>query len=59
MLPTGWPHEAPDRPLSVTEAHQAMQRHRDCHTDECARKTAARDVLIAAGRMVPAQPRTR
>ncbi|BDT95731.1 hypothetical protein IFM12275_57070 [Nocardia sputorum] len=53
MWPTGWPHEAPDTPLSVTEAHLAMQRHRACRTDQCPRKAAARQTLIEAGRMRP------
>jgi hypothetical protein len=51
--PTGWPHEAPDRPLTVTEAHQAMQAHRGCRADQCPRKAAARQTLIAAGHMKP------
>lgn len=53
MWPQGSPHEAPDDPLSVAEAHATMQRHRECHADECPRKAAARQTLIAAGRMRP------
>ena len=49
----GWPHEAPDRPLSVDEAHTTMQRHRGCRAQDCPRKDAARRALIAAGRMKP------
>lgn len=49
----GWPHEAPDRPLSVKDAHMTMQRHRGCHAQDCPRKDAARQALIAAGRMKP------
>lgn len=53
LWPKGWPHEAPDRPLSVREAHATMQRHRECRADECPRKAAARRTLIDAGRMKP------
>ncbi|UGT63944.1 hypothetical protein [Nocardia asteroides] len=50
--PAGWPHEAPDRRLSITEAHQAVQRHRACEADECPRKDAALRVLVQSGRVV-------
>lgn len=53
VWPTGWPHEAPDHPLTSPEAHLTMQRHRDCRTDQCPRKAAARQVLIDTGRMKP------
>ncbi|MER7452068.1 hypothetical protein [Nocardia beijingensis] len=53
LWPAGWPHEAPETPLSVTEAHQTMQRHRACRADQCPRKAAARQTLIDAGRMKP------
>ncbi|MEU2014042.1 hypothetical protein, partial [Nocardia sp. NPDC019302] len=53
LWPTGWPHEAPEQPLSVSEAHQTMQRHRECRADQCPRKAAARRTLIEAGRMKP------
>ncbi|MFD8244590.1 MULTISPECIES: hypothetical protein [Nocardia] len=53
LWPTGWPHEAPEHPLSVPEAHATMQRHRGCRADGCPRKAAARQTLIDAGRMVP------
>ncbi|MFI2284366.1 hypothetical protein [Nocardia beijingensis] len=39
--------------MSVTEAHQTMQRHRACRADQCPRKAAARQTLIDAGRMKP------
>ncbi|MFE9323951.1 hypothetical protein ACIHDR_21605 [Nocardia sp. NPDC052278] len=51
--PSGWPHDAPEVPLSVNEAHMTMQRHRGCRADECPRKAAARQTLISAGRMKP------
>ncbi|MGW0250803.1 hypothetical protein ACWDYH_29635 [Nocardia goodfellowii] len=53
LWPEGWPHEEPDRPLSVLEAHATMQRHRECRADDCPRKAAARRTLIDAGRMKP------
>ncbi|MGO4615293.1 hypothetical protein AB4305_12565 [Nocardia sp. 2YAB30] len=53
LWPHGWPHEAPDQPLSVSEAHWTMQRHRGCRVQDCPRKAAARQALIAAGRMKP------
>jgi hypothetical protein len=53
LWPTGWPHEAPEHPLSVSEAHQTMQRHRECRADQCPRKAAARRTLIDTGRMKP------
>lgn len=51
--PTGWPHAAPDRPLSVEEAHATMQQHRGCRATECPRKETARQTLIDGGRMKP------
>lgn len=51
--PSGWLHDAPERPLSVDEAHMTMQRHGGCRGDECPRKSAARQALIDAGRMKP------
>ncbi len=58
MWPDGWPHEAPDHPLSVHEAHRAMQRHRNCLIDECPRKRAAWRTLIEAGKVRPDSGRT-
>lgn len=54
--PCGWPHDAPDQPLTLLQAHQAMQSHRECSIKECARKAAAFDALIGAGAI---KPRTR
>jgi hypothetical protein len=51
--PVRSPHEAPERPLSVEEAHRLMQQHRQCRADQCPRKKAARQTLIAAGHMKP------
>lgn len=59
LWPVGWPHEAPEQPLSVPEAHKAMQNHHECRADECPRKAAAREALIAAGRMRPDTSRER
>lgn len=53
VLPAGRPHEAPESPLSVTESHRVMQRHMDCHLDECPRKAAAWRILVDAGRVTP------
>ncbi|WP_067479860.1 hypothetical protein [Nocardia amamiensis] len=53
LWPRGWPHEGPDHSLSVSEAHATMQRHRGCREQDCPRKAAARNTLIAAGRMKP------
>ncbi|WP_069160135.1 hypothetical protein [Nocardia altamirensis] len=50
---TVWPHEAPDRPLGISEAHAAMQLHKECRADQCPYKAAARQTLIDAGRMKP------
>ncbi|ATL66065.1 hypothetical protein [Nocardia terpenica] len=53
LWPNGWPHEAPDRPLSVNEAHKTMQRHRGCRADGCPRKELAWWTLIEAGMVKP------
>ena len=53
VWPIGWPHEAPEGPMSVNEAHAAMQRHRSCRRDECPRKRAAYQALVEAGRIRP------
>ncbi|MET8655403.1 hypothetical protein [Nocardia aurea] len=49
----GWAHAVPVRRFTVTEAHRAMQLHRECSAIDCPRKEAARAVLVAAGRVVP------
>jgi hypothetical protein len=51
--PNGWPHEAPEQPSSVDEAHRIMQRHRGCRIDGCLRKRSAWRTLIEAGRVKP------
>jgi hypothetical protein len=53
LWPGASPHEAPERPLSVDEAHREMQQHRGCRSDQCPRKQAARQTLIDAGHMTP------
>lgn len=40
----GWPHDAPDEPLTVTGALMAMKLHAGC-PNRCARKTAAAQAL--------------
>ncbi|MFD0361904.1 hypothetical protein ACFQZZ_10665 [Nocardia sp. GCM10030253] len=49
VWPAGWPHEAPELPFTVAEAGRVLQRHRQCHIDRCARKSAAFRILLAAG----------
>jgi hypothetical protein len=56
--PEQWPHEAPEQKLTIPEAHQAMQRHKGCRRDECARKGAAFNTLVAAGKIQPDASRT-
>ncbi|WP_280268955.1 hypothetical protein [Nocardia wallacei] len=53
VWPIGWPHEAPDEPMSVSDAHLAMQRHRGCRREECPRKRAAYQTLVDEGRLKP------
>lgn len=53
-----WPHDAPDEPLTVAEAHRTMQRHRNCLREECPRKNAAYRVLVEAGDIRPDASRT-
>ncbi len=48
--PPGWSCSKPDRALTVAEAHLTMQMHRE---HSCARKRAAFETLIAAGRIKP------
>lgn len=59
VWPIGWPHEAPDRPFSVADAHRVMQGHRGCQRDECLRKRAAYDTLVGAGHIKPDSARAR
>lgn len=53
MWPANWPHEQPEQPLTVGEAHQTMQHHRACLREECDRKQAAWEILVQAGRVRP------
>ncbi|MBF6165068.1 hypothetical protein IU486_09815 [Streptomyces gardneri] len=46
-------HQAPILPFTVGQAHEVMRIHIACRAKHCARKAAARQVLIDAGRMVP------
>lgn len=59
LWPRNWPHEMPEKALSIIEAHQAMQLHRNCRKEECARKRAAWDVLVESRRIVPDSGRVR
>jgi hypothetical protein len=51
--PVGWPHDAPDRQLSVYESQRTMQLHRDCEMPSCPRKSAAWQVLVEAKKIQP------
>lgn len=59
LWPLGWPHEAPEEPLTVAEAHLTMQRHCSCQREKCPRKAAAYQTLVEAGRLTPDTGRTR
>ncbi|MGW5439957.1 hypothetical protein [Nocardia asteroides] len=49
-------HRAPSELPTVEQAHAVMQTHRACERWHCRRKTAAWNVLVAAGRIVPSTP---
>ncbi|WP_280271046.1 hypothetical protein [Nocardia wallacei] len=48
--PMDWTCDLPNRPLSLRDAHRAMQLHRE---HGCARKRAAFAMLVAHGHIVP------
>ncbi len=48
--PMDWTCDLPNRPLSLRDAHRAMQLHRE---HDCARKRAAFAMLVAHGHIVP------
>ncbi|MFE7742120.1 hypothetical protein [Nocardia sp. NPDC057455] len=48
--PEVWTCATPAQPLTIAEAHHAMQSHRD---HDCARKRAAFTALVTAGRITP------
>ncbi|WP_157185741.1 hypothetical protein [Nocardia transvalensis] len=52
-VPAALPHTAPEHPFAVPEAHRTMQQHLDCTVADCARKAAAYDALVSAGRIKP------
>jgi hypothetical protein len=52
-------HAAPNRPLSIDQAHQAMRDHVDCRASRCACKGAAFEVLTVEGRITPDPARSR
>ncbi|MBL1079771.1 hypothetical protein JK358_35755 [Nocardia sp. 2] len=43
---------------AVVRAHQVMQRHRACRVGSCREKSAAFDLLVSLGRIVPDSHRT-
>lgn len=57
VLRVQWPPLAscawPARPLTVDQAHQAMQIHRECDIDTCGCKWTAQTVLVEAGHLRP------
>jgi hypothetical protein len=48
--PQAWTCDLPTRPLTLADAHRALQLHRE---HDCARKRAAFATLVAAGRITP------
>ncbi|MBH0779942.1 hypothetical protein [Nocardia bovistercoris] len=52
-------HAAPVLPFSVHMAHEMMQLHLGCRAKHCARKAAAQQTLVEAGRMVPSSTKPR
>lgn len=44
VWPTGYPHDAPDQPFTITGALMAMRLHDKC-PDTCPRKSAATQAL--------------
>ncbi|MFF3224107.1 hypothetical protein ACFYV7_15045 [Nocardia suismassiliense] len=58
IWPTTLIHAAPAEPFTIFGAHLAMQRHRHCRLDHCARKSAAFDRLVSARHAVPEATRT-
>ncbi|WP_330232107.1 hypothetical protein OHA40_06230 [Nocardia sp. NBC_00508] len=46
-------HQVPTLPFTIDQAHEVMRVHVACRARLCARKAAARQVLIDSGRMVP------
>ncbi len=48
-------HDAtPEQALTITQAHRIMQSHRHCPVSICAAKARTKRVLVAAGKLVPA-----
>ncbi|MEV0548775.1 hypothetical protein OG308_16405 [Nocardia salmonicida] len=52
-------HTAPMLLFTPAQAHEVMQIHVACRAKQCPRKSVALDVLVSAGRMVPAENRLR
>ncbi|MFE7797582.1 hypothetical protein [Nocardia sp. NPDC057440] len=51
IWPAAWTHEAPSQPFTIAEAHNEMQRHRNCGVDICDRKAAALRALVEGGKV--------
>ena len=52
-------HTKPEQPYTVDEAHHIMRQYVACRRHECARKHAAWEVLVEAGRITPDSGRAR
>lgn len=49
--PANWPHEAPETPLTIDEAHAVLRGHVNCTADMCERKRAACETLSSTGNL--------
>ncbi|MFX0578400.1 hypothetical protein [Nocardia nepalensis] len=52
-------HQAPMLPFTVAQAHEIMRIHIACRAKQCPRKAVAQQILVDAGRIVPAAHRPR
>lgn len=50
---SAWSHDAPGISLTISQAHDVMQLHRECRMENCDRKRAAYWMLVAEGRIRP------
>lgn len=53
-LPPITHHATPESTLTTARAHRIMQEHMACPVSVCAAKAQARQRLIAAGKLIPA-----
>lgn len=52
-------HQPPAVPFTATQAHRVMQFHIACRAKRWPRKAAALSVLVATGRLAPAENQLR